>query len=51
MDIRFTDTDIRYPPFMVRKSGQVAQQKVWEESRAEFEAKVPEVKAVYELLG
>ena len=41
----------RYPPFMVRKSGQVAQQKVWEESRAEFEAKVPEVKAVYELLG
>ncbi|KAK3985406.1 hypothetical protein QBC44DRAFT_335117, partial [Cladorrhinum sp. PSN332] len=39
-----------YPPFMVRKSGQIAQQKVWEESKAEFEAKVPEVKAVYNLL-
>ncbi|KAK4165498.1 hypothetical protein QBC43DRAFT_315391 [Cladorrhinum sp. PSN259] len=40
-----------YPPYMLRKSGQIAQQRVWEESRAEFEAKVPEVKAVYELLG
>lgn len=40
----------RYPPFMLRKSGQAAQQRVWEETRKEFEAKVPEVKAIYDLL-
>ncbi|KAH7121855.1 hypothetical protein B0J13DRAFT_628983 [Dactylonectria estremocensis] len=39
-----------YPPFMVRKSGQVAQQRVWDETRAELEGKVPEVKAIYEIL-
>ncbi|KAK3368633.1 hypothetical protein B0H63DRAFT_515191 [Podospora didyma] len=39
-----------YPPFMERKSGHVAQQRVWEETRAEFEAKVPEIKSVYEML-
>lgn len=32
---------------MERKSGSVAQKRVWEETRAEFEAKVPEVKRVY----
>lgn len=35
---------------MVRKSGQKAQQRVWEETRSELEAKVPEAKAVFELL-
>ncbi|KAH6967121.1 hypothetical protein EDB82DRAFT_437420 [Fusarium venenatum] len=40
-----------YPPFMERKSGHAAQKRVWEETREEFEAKVPEVKAVYEMLG
>lgn len=35
---------------MERKSGQVAQQCLWDETRSEFEAKVPEVKAVYEVL-
>lgn len=35
---------------MKRKSGHVAQQRVWEETREEFEAKVPEIKAVYEKL-
>ncbi|KAM0229728.1 hypothetical protein ACHAPO_009801 [Fusarium lateritium] len=46
------DFDITsYPPFMERKSGHVAQKRVWEETREEFEAKVPEVKAVYEMLG
>ncbi|EON96714.1 putative short-chain dehydrogenase-reductase-like protein [Phaeoacremonium minimum UCRPA7] len=39
-----------YPPFMNRKSGQKIQKQVWEETRAEFEAKVPEVKLVYEML-
>ncbi|CAK7207243.1 hypothetical protein SEUCBS139899_010053 [Sporothrix eucalyptigena] len=39
-----------YPPFMNRTSGRVAQKRVWEEARAEFEAKVPEVSAVYALL-
>lgn len=43
--------DRRYPPFMLRKSGQVAQQRVWDEAKAEFESKAPEAKAVYELLG
>lgn len=42
--------DCRYPPFMQRKSGLQAQQRVWDEARSEFEAKVPEVKAVYEML-
>lgn len=36
---------------MERKSGQLAQQRLWEETRNEFESKVPEVKAVYEMLG
>ncbi|CAK7230687.1 hypothetical protein SBRCBS47491_007670 [Sporothrix bragantina] len=36
-----------YPPFMNRAKGRVAQQRVWDEARAEFEAKVPEVAAVY----
>lgn len=36
---------------MQRKSGGIAQQRVWEETRREFEAKAPEVKAVYELLN
>lgn len=40
----------RYPPFMERQSGRAAAQRVWEETKAEFEAKVPEVKSVYELL-
>ncbi|KAI5464240.1 hypothetical protein BGZ63DRAFT_421302 [Mariannaea sp. PMI_226] len=39
-----------YPPFMERKSGRTAQQRVWQEAREEFEAKVPEVKAIYEIL-
>ena len=36
---------------MERKSGRLAQQRVWEETKTEFEAKVPEVKSVYEMLG
>lgn len=40
----------RYPPFMERKSGRVVQQRVWDEAKAEFEVKAPEVKAVYKLL-
>ncbi|KAK4223349.1 hypothetical protein QBC38DRAFT_487814 [Podospora fimiseda] len=40
-----------YPPFVLRKSGQVAQQRIWDESREEFEAKVPEIQAVYKMLG
>ncbi|KAI6749448.1 hypothetical protein HG530_015287 [Fusarium avenaceum] len=39
-----------YPPFMERKSGHAAQQRVWEETREELESKVPEVKAIYEML-
>ncbi|KAM0420476.1 hypothetical protein ACHAPT_011769 [Fusarium lateritium] len=39
-----------YPPFMVRKSGRIAQQRVWDETREELESKVPEVKAIYEML-
>lgn len=35
---------------MERKSGQAAQKQLWNETRAEFEAKVPEVKAIYEVL-
>lgn len=35
---------------MERKSGHMAQQRVWEETRSELEAKVPEVKSVYEML-
>jgi hypothetical protein len=42
--------DYRYPPFMERKSGRLAQQRVWEEPRSELEAKVPEVKSLYEIL-
>lgn len=36
---------------MERESGHVAQQRVWDETRSEFEAKAPEVKSVYETLG
>ena len=35
---------------MQRESGHVAQRRVWEETRREFEEKAPEVKAVYETL-
>ena len=35
---------------MERKSGRMAQQRVWQETRSELEAKVPEVKSVYETL-
>lgn len=35
---------------MERKSGHVAQKRVWEETRNEFEAKAPEIKAVYKML-
>ncbi|KAK3322626.1 hypothetical protein B0H66DRAFT_515237 [Apodospora peruviana] len=42
---------VSYPPFMERKTGRQAQKRVWEETRKEFEAKVPEVKAVYGLLS
>jgi hypothetical protein len=35
---------------MNRKSGRKAQEVVWAEARSEFESKVPEVKAVYEML-
>ncbi len=38
---------VEYPKFMERESGKVAQQRVWEEARDEFEKKVEEVKAVY----
>lgn len=36
---------------MERKSGLAAQQRVWEETKVEFESKVPESKAVYAMLG
>ena len=36
---------------MDRKSGREAQLQVWEETRAEFEAKVPEVQLVYKMLA
>ena len=39
-----------YPPFMERHSGLKARQRVWDETREELEAKVPEVKSVYEIL-
>jgi hypothetical protein len=35
---------------MVRKSGRAAQARVWEETREELEAKVPEVKAIFDML-
>jgi len=35
---------------MLRKSGRAAQQRVWEETRSEFEVKAPEAKAIYEML-
>jgi hypothetical protein len=41
----------RYPAFMDRKSGKVAQKRVWDETRQEFEAKAPEVKEIYDMLG
>jgi hypothetical protein len=43
-------TSCRYPPFMLRKKGQKAQQQVWEETQCELESKVPAVRAVYALL-
>ncbi|KAK4448386.1 hypothetical protein QBC34DRAFT_301053 [Podospora aff. communis PSN243] len=39
-----------YPPFMNRKSGRAAQQRVWEETREELESKIPEIKTVFEML-
>lgn len=39
-----------YPPFMERKSGRIAQQRVWDETRSELQGKVPEVEAVYDML-
>jgi hypothetical protein len=35
---------------MERKSGRMAQERVWAETRREFETKVPEVKSVFEML-
>jgi hypothetical protein len=35
---------------MERKSGRAAQQRVWQETRDEFEKKVPEVMAIYKIL-
>jgi hypothetical protein len=35
---------------MDRRSGQRAQERVWQETREEFEKQVPEVRAVYEML-
>lgn len=35
---------------MNRKSGHLAQQQAWEETRKEFVAKVPEVKPIYDML-
>ncbi|KAK6354015.1 hypothetical protein TWF730_008435 [Orbilia blumenaviensis] len=43
-------TTAPYPPFMDRKSGRMAQKRVWEETRDVLEAKVPEVKAIFDLL-
>ncbi|EPS38113.1 hypothetical protein H072_8141 [Dactylellina haptotyla CBS 200.50] len=43
-------TTAPYPPFMERKSGRMAQQRVWDETRSVLEAKVPETKAVFEML-
>ncbi|KAK5690307.1 hypothetical protein LTR17_025984 [Elasticomyces elasticus] len=40
-----------YPPFMGRHGGHLSQQRVWDETRQELEAKVPEVKAVYAMLA
>ncbi|KPM41174.1 hypothetical protein AK830_g5390 [Neonectria ditissima] len=39
-----------YPPFMERASGRKTQQRVWQETREELEAKIPEVKSIYEML-
>lgn len=35
---------------MERQSGRLAQERVWKETREELEAKVPEIKAVYDQL-
>jgi hypothetical protein len=35
---------------MLRESGRKAQQRVWQETRSEFEAKVPEVASVFAML-
>ncbi|KAF3141749.1 hypothetical protein TWF703_001771 [Orbilia oligospora] len=43
-------TTASYPPFMERNSGHIAQKRVWDETRAVLEEKVPEVKAIYDLL-
>ncbi|KAK0620116.1 hypothetical protein B0T14DRAFT_566894 [Immersiella caudata] len=45
-DFDFAD----YPPFTKRKSGQVAQKRVWEETREELESKIPEIRSVYSML-
>ncbi|KAF7561613.1 hypothetical protein G7046_g2531 [Stylonectria norvegica] len=39
-----------YPPFMERQSGRKIQQRVWQETREELEAKVPDIKRLYEAL-
>ena len=41
---------VRYPPFMDRNSGQLAQKQLWQETKEVFEKAVPEVKAVYQTL-
>jgi hypothetical protein len=35
---------------MARKSGQLAQQRVWKETREELESKVPEIKSIFKVL-
>jgi hypothetical protein len=40
----------RYPPFMDRNSGQLAQKQLWRETKEVFERAVPEVSAVYRML-
>ena len=35
---------------MERQSGRRNQQRVWEETREELESKVPELKAIYDML-
>ncbi|KXS97300.1 hypothetical protein AC578_4567 [Pseudocercospora eumusae] len=39
-----------FPPWMQRPNGKAQQERVWQETKEEFVAKVPEVMAVYEML-
>ncbi|KEY69920.1 hypothetical protein S7711_06457 [Stachybotrys chartarum IBT 7711] len=41
---------VPYPPFMERKSGRLAQQQVWKETRSELETKFPPIRSVFEAL-